>query len=96
MCMLIAETRPVARKAHDCMAYEYLDNFGFISSPGEIGPLTYSELRALVRARLAGGKIRPGEPYVRQCMNWDGEIGTYRAIPEIHAICSKYGVFDDC
>lgn len=93
MCMLISESKPTARKAHNCMAWEYLDGFGF----GDFGhELTYAEKRAIVRAKLNGGKIQPGEQYIRQFMNWDGEIGTYRAIPAIHDICIKYDVFDEC
>lgn len=94
MCMLISESRPKAKKVHDCMAYEWLDNSGDISDL--INLMTFSEKRAIVIARRNHGKILPGQEYVRQFMDWDGEKGTYRAIPKIHAICSKYNVFEDC
>lgn len=90
MCMLISESRCKARKAHSCMAYEYLNGFGVELE------LTYAEKRAIVRAKLNGGKIQPGEEYIRQFMDWDGEKGTYKAIPAIHDICIKYDVFDGC
>lgn len=93
MCRVIGESRPKARLAHQCMAYEYLENSDLSDI---IYEMTYAEKRAVVRAKLNGGLILPGQVYVRIFMDLDGYLETYKAIPEIHDICQKYSLFEDC
>lgn len=82
--MLIAESRPRARKPHDCMACEWL-----LTDLRRHWPdLTYSEKRAVVRACQDGGKILPGQQYLIQ-HTYGGRVFIYRARPDIHEICAR-------
>ena len=45
MTELISETRPIARKNHDCMASDWIQDIDLT------GELSFSERRALVMAR---------------------------------------------
>ena len=81
---LIAETRPRARKQYDCMACEWLFN----DLCDYWHEMTYSEKKAVVRATQDKEKILPSQVYVRQVLE-DGDIYTYRARPDIHAIAVR-------
>ena len=90
MSVLLSESSPVARKDHECIACifikEMLSGYGW----------TFAEYREIAKAKKSGWMIKKGQEYVRQNIIQDGEIFTYKAIPEIHEICIKWGVFDDC
>jgi len=57
---------------------------------------TFAERRQIVIARRNGWRIKKGEKYVKQFTKCCGDIGTFRAIPAIHAICVKYKIYQDC
>jgi hypothetical protein len=85
-------TYPVAKKQHDCMASEWIVN----ALSDIVGMCNYSEKRELVKARRNKWKILPGQKYLRQAMVWGGSLGTFKAIPEMHCICVKYDIYEDC
>lgn len=87
---VLRQSFPVARKEHECSACAWLLNEGF---PERI-PI--SEYRHIVRAKRNGYKIIKGQKYIQQINIQDGEFYIYKAIPEIHEICLKYGYYDDC
>lgn len=86
MVRFISEFKPIARKAHRCDASAWLSNVGYEG-------LTFSELRAVVKARANRWKIQKGETYIRQTLESDGDLYTFKAIPAIHEICIKYDYY---
>lgn len=86
-------THPKARKTYRCMASDWIVN-------GDLYEIfrgcTREERRAIVKARRNRWSIQPGQIYVRQAMVWDGRMGTFKAIPEMHDICLKYDLYEDC
>lgn len=88
MGQLISQTEPVARKDYRCQACEWILNEGFDG-------FTISEYRLLVKAKRDGWKIKKGQKYVKQFCEYDGEVYTWRARPEIHAICLKHDLYDN-
>ena len=90
MTKVLSEYRPTAIREHDCMACEWILNGGGIDGAG----FTRPELRTLSRARKNKWKIIKGQEYIRQGNTHDGEIYTFRAIPEIHKICLKYDLYE--
>ena len=79
-----------ARKQYDCMACEWLDSMPRY----ELGEfLSYREARAFVRAREKKFKILKGEKYIHQTRKFEGQLYSFRAIPEIHEICLKYEIY---
>ena len=89
---IIHESNPRARRNYSCDACNFLFNLNF---PSEIG-LTFSECRAVIKARKSGYRILKGERYIRQ-FNGDNSrnVWTFRAIPEIHNICAKYDLYEE-
>lgn len=90
MAQLISEIKPKARKQHDCMASEFITNYGDLRGL----TFTFPECRAIIKARENNWKIQKGEIYIRQACVMDGEIYTFKAIPEIHKICIKYDYYE--
>lgn len=93
MITVIAEDHiKKARKDHRCSACEFMrENLSEIGS----GRIAFSELRAVARAKKSNYKILKGEPYIRQRNVLDGDIYTFKAIPEIHDICLKYELYPE-
>ncbi len=56
--------------------------------------LTPKELYVLRKAEISNYKILKGEPYYKQAAIYDGDFQEFKAIPEIHEICQKYGIYD--
>lgn len=54
----------------------------------EKGNSKYTDLNSFVRATQDKEKILPSQVYVRQALE-DGDIYTYRARPDIHAIAVR-------
>jgi len=52
--------------------------------------VSFTERRAIVKARKNNWRIQKGEKYMKQVGVFDGDLSTFRAIPEIHQICYKY------
>ncbi len=87
------EVQPRARKGYFCMAAEQLLNGDFKEV---FRCCTYAEKKSIVRAKRNQWRIQPGQRYIRQAVVWEGQLGTFRAIPEIHGICTKYNLYEDC
>lgn len=89
--IILSNSTPVARKTYTCNACEWIDNTELWKEE----TLTYAELRAIVKARRNKFCIVPGQRYMRQVQVIDGQLWTFRAIPEMHVICLKYDVYED-
>jgi hypothetical protein len=86
----ISSSTPVARKEYPCDASDWiLQDMSNLN-----GELSFSEWRQVVKAKRKRWKIRPGERYVKQVNKTDGELFTFRAIPEIHEICLKLDLYE--
>ena len=90
MTEVIFESTPVARKDHDCMASEWFLNSDVFDY------LTFSEKKIVVRQKRNGWKIRKGQQYIRQFNKGCGDVWVFKAIPEIHELCLKYDLYEDC
>ena len=88
MIEVISEKFPRARKEHDCMACEWINE--------SWGHCTFSmkELRVIAKARKDGFKIKKGDKYINQRNIFDGRFYTFRAIPEVHEICIKNNIYE--
>ena len=89
MANLIRTDTPIARKAYHCDACEYVResvNQGFF---------TLSEYRQIVKAKRQGWSIKAGQQYIKQIQADQGDIITYRAIPEMDMLCHKYDLWPD-
>jgi hypothetical protein len=89
MVTVISESRPTARKEHDCGACEWLLAYG-VNGMG----YSFSELREVVKAKRNNWKIMKGQKYVRQTNTFEGQLYTFKVIPEIHNICLKYNLYE--
>jgi len=90
MVEVISEERPTARKSHHCMACEWLNQDQIIT-----WGLTFSEYRTYIKASRNRFRIQPGDTYIRQTNKQDGRIITFKAIPEIHAICVRVDAYHE-
>jgi hypothetical protein len=82
---VLSESEPIARKQHNCSACEFIldcgvHGFGY----------TFAELRLIAKAKRNNYKIVKGQKYLKQNNVCDGEIYTFKAIPEMHELCLKY------
>ena len=87
---VLSESRPVAKKDHDCNACEWLNNSGYANE----GDLTPDEWKVYQLAESKEFKVKKGEIYIRQNNKFDGEVYTFKAIPAIHDICIKYDLYE--
>ena len=81
---------PTARKDYHCDACERLLEGG----EPDFTRYTVGEWAHILKAKANGYKIKIGDKYMKQVNVHYGDIGTFRAIPEIHAICAKYEYYD--
>jgi len=89
MSTLLCERHHAARKEHCCNAYQFaIDAAPYLD-------LTKQEKAFIKRAKDDKGHILKGESYVRQCMVDSGRAYTFKARITTHAICLKYGLYDD-
>jgi len=86
---VLSESKPKARKNYRCDACDWLFNTDF----QEAG-LSFAEYRSIVKAKRNGYEIVKGQTYIKQSGVYEGELCTFRAIPEIHDICLEYGFYD--
>ena len=82
-------TEPVARKEYRCQASEWVNN---MMARDE---LTEDELEVYEKAEAEGWKILKGTKYLKTDGFWDGEPSTFRARPDMDAICQKYHLYHD-
>jgi len=89
---IIHQSTPKARKIYNCDACNFLFNEEDVRQLG----LTFTEYRAVIKARKCGYRIMKGQTYIRQ-FNADtsGNSWTYRAIPEIHNICVRLELYGE-
>ncbi|AUR88986.1 hypothetical protein NVP1137O_31 [Vibrio phage 1.137.O._10N.261.46.B5] len=87
---ILSEQSPTARKDHDCMACEWLNNSGYATKED----LTSDEWSAYELASENKWKIKKGQKYIRQNNKYEGEVYSFTAIPEIHSICLKYDIYE--
>jgi hypothetical protein len=78
----------VARKEHRCCASEWLDGI-------EPDQFTFTEKKAIAKARRNNWRILKGESYVHQVNIWEGQFNDYKAIPSINDICRRHHVFEE-
>ena len=90
MITVLSESNPKARKHHTCDACIWLLNGDGWNGMG----FSISELRSISRAKRNKWKIVPGQKYLRQNNIYDGELYTFKAIPEIDAICKNHDLYD--
>jgi hypothetical protein len=83
-----------ARKHHTCMASEWLVNS--CDHPFALEDFSFTERRQIVIARRQHWRILPGQVHHVSVLKQDGEIYTFRAIPDIHAICLNHDLYVDC
>ena len=91
MIEVISETTPKARKEYDCEACDWFGETA-INSQGEF---SVSELRIIALAKRHKGKIQKGDKYLKQVNKYEGSVYTFRAIPEMHKLCLKYGLYPE-
>lgn len=58
--------------------------------------LTFSEWRTIARLKANNWKILKGQMYQDNSMKQDGELYTFRCIPEVNEICLKLDMYADC
>ena len=92
MITVLQEATPIARKEYDCIACEWLNVDNFWAHNGE---LRFVDFRNIVKARRNNWKIQKGQRYINQRLKGDNGFYTFRAIPEIHDICSKLDIYQD-
>ncbi|KZX78272.1 hypothetical protein A3715_10415 [Oleiphilus sp. HI0009] len=81
------QTEPVARKDYRCDATGYL--YEVINE----GYFSFSDYRLIVKAKRDRWKIKKGQKYIKVVGKWDGEFCTFRARPEMHALCEKHNLY---
>jgi len=89
--VFLAERQPIARKEYVCDACQFLFDTGLIND----GLFSIREYRMIVQAKRNGYKIKKGQQYIKQITADGGKIFTYRAIPEIHDLVVKHGLYEE-
>lgn len=59
------------------------------------GCLSFSELRSVARLKANNWKILKGQLYERQFNEMDGNIYTFRTLPDILKLCLKHKLYPD-
>lgn len=94
-----SSTIRTARKRHECNSCLWINEGGglreFFWNFGK--ELTFRQKRELVKAINENkGMIKPGQRYQEwRGIGCEGRPETIRSIPEIHAICLKFDIYDD-
>lgn len=92
--MLVNSIQKVVRaeKNYSCDACSY---FILDTAPSHFKDLTFSERKAIVRAKRNNWEIKKGQPLVKTHMVSDdgGSDMIWRTIPEIEMICTKYDLY---
>lgn len=88
MVTVIRETKPIARSQYECMASLFIREGG---RPDYFRSI--QDYRDYIIASRKSFKINKGDRYLYQVNVSYGDFYTFRAIPEIHAICIKYDLY---
>ncbi len=86
---VLSESYLIARKDHRCDACEFVYNNLVV--PDDLTP---EEAAVMAKAEENKRMIKKGEKYCRQNNKYDGELYTFKAIPEVMEICFKYELFE--
>lgn len=79
-----------ARMDYYCEAMEWINNCGLSEED-----YSADDWEKIETARSEGSKILKGQKYLNTRGKWDGEWVTFRARPEIDAICQEYDIYQD-
>lgn len=80
-----------AKRDYRCDACEYLSE----AIDSMVVKFTFSEMRAIVKARQNNWKIKKGDIYEYQTVTDSGDFWHNKMIPEIHKINCKYNLYPD-
>jgi hypothetical protein len=95
MSRIISSSEPVARKNYGCDACIWISESDLYRDPWFMADLNFAEKRAIAKAHLNGWRIMKGEKHLQSTIvSCDGDLVSWRAIPEIHAICEKYELYE--
>lgn len=89
MIELIRNTNQKARKNYSCDCCDHLNQ----DLNYYLDEMTFTEKKAVVRARKNNWRIMKGHTYTKQVGKFDGVLYTHRAIPEIADICDRLDVY---
>jgi len=89
-CKVLSESKPKARKQHDCNASLFITEGG---KPDYFDCI--QDYRDYINARNKRFKIEVGDIYIRQSMVCDGDFHCAKSIPEMHLLCIKYELYGD-
>ncbi len=88
----IRSATPIARQDHECNACLWLDNGALDDIAFE---LSFAQKRDVVKhIRHNKGQIKKGDRYLFAVGIQDGEIVNTKSIPEIHAICIEFELYE--
>jgi len=79
----------VADKEFTCSAFEWIDATTF-----DLSEMTFSDRKLFAKACRSKGKVEVGDTYIKQYSICNGERGIYRALPYIHELNMRNGVYD--
>lgn len=79
-----------ARKDYPCQAMEWINSCDL-----EQEDFTPEEWEQIEQARAEGNRILKGQNYLKTRGKWEGDWDTFRARPEIDAICHKYDIYQE-
>lgn len=93
MAYSISTTLQRARKDYrDDSAEFIIDSLPY---PRKRERLTFTEWRAIAKLKANGWKILKGQVYEKQFNNIDGDVCTFKTLPDIGKICSKYKLYPE-
>lgn len=90
MTTLLRDATRIARKRYPCHAYYWFDRSCY--GPDDVSPDDWLIVEAV---RADRGRILPGMQYLYQVAVDGGEFVTFRARPEMDAICRKYNLYPE-
>lgn len=89
MITILAERTPTAQKLYHC------DAWPFVQEMLNQGVYTLAEYRQIAKAKQRNFCIHPGDRYIRIVYKDGGDLCTFRAIPSLDAIATKYDLYDE-
>lgn len=79
------------KKVHYCNAWNWIKN----SDVSEI-KMTFKEQISIAKAKKKNGRIEIGSSCLYSVGVWDGDFFACYSIPELHEICIKYEIYQEC